>query len=163
MRFHNWLSNSRKRGVKRQAKDFLDRAIRLIGLVVFAAPGGEPEQLPVRRPVTGSAKTAGIDEGFREVNRMAVHPFPVVGQSAGHLPQNVRRQMRNLDPGQDQKARVIGDEADVAPPRFRAPADVAVAAAQMTRRRTPRQAGDGTALRPTQILQVLADRLLIAR
>ena len=70
--------------------------------------------------------------------------------------------MRNADPGQNQKARVVGDEADVAPPRFRAPADIAVAAAQMARRRTPRQAGDRTALRPDQILQVLPDRLFIA-
>ena len=76
--FHDWLSNSRKRGVKRQTEDFLDRAVRLVGLVVFAAPGGEPEQLPVRRAVTGPAKTTGIDEGFREVNRVTVHPLPVV-------------------------------------------------------------------------------------
>ena len=67
------------------------------------------------------------------------------------------------DPGQNQKARVVGDEADVAPPRFRAPADVAVAAAQMARRRTPCQAGDGAALRPGQILQVLADRLFVLK
>src|ERR1035437_7133159 len=91
-----------------QAEDFLDRAVRLVGLVVFAAPGSESEQLPVRRAVTGSAKTSGINEGFREVDWMSIHPFPVVGQGAGHLPQNVRRQVRNANPGQDQETRVIG-------------------------------------------------------
>ena len=46
---------------------------------------------------------------------------------------------------------------------FGRPADMAVAAAQMTRRRTPCHAGDGPALRPHQILQVFAHRLLIAQ
>jgi hypothetical protein len=44
----------------------------------FAAPGGEPKQLPVRRAVTGSAKTSWIDDGFREVNRVAIHPVPIL-------------------------------------------------------------------------------------
>src|SRR5450755_1596045 len=69
--------------------------------------------------------------------------------------------MGDADPRQNQKPRVIGDEADVALPRFRTPADVAVPAAQMARCRTPRQARDGTALPPGQVLQVLSDRLFV--
>jgi hypothetical protein len=41
--------------------------------------------------------------------------------------------MRHRDPGQNEKSRIVGDKTDVAPPGFRAPADVAVPAAQMTR------------------------------
>ena len=48
-----------------------------------------------------------------------------------HSPQNVRGQVRNLYPRQNQKPCVVCDEADVAPPRFRTPTDVAVAAAEM--------------------------------
>src|ERR1051325_1995269 len=70
--------------------------------------------------------------------------------------------MRNPDPGRDQKTRVVGDEADVAPPCLRAPADIAVTAAQMSRCRTPRQTRYRTTLRPTNILQVFAHRLFIA-
>src|SRR5664279_5250130 len=70
--------------------------------------------------------------------------------------------IRDLDPGQDQKARVVGDKTDVPSPGFRTPADVAVTAAQMSRCRTPRQTRYRTTLRPTNILQVLADRLFIA-
>src|SRR5215471_572612 len=70
--------------------------------------------------------------------------------------------MRDPDPGQDQKARVVDDEADVASPCFRTPADIAVAATQVARSRTPRQASNRTALRPTNVLQMLADRLFIA-
>ena len=74
-RYIGWNAETRRQG---QAQDFLDRAVRLVGLVVFAAPGGETEQLPVRRAVTGPAKTSGIDESFREVNRVVVHPLPIV-------------------------------------------------------------------------------------
>src|SRR5260370_34895964 len=66
-------------------------------------------------------------------------------------------------PRQNQKAGVVGEEADVLPPRCRAPTDIPIAAAQVTRCRTPRQAGDRTPLRPDQILELLADRLLIAQ
>ena len=66
-------------------------------------------------------------------------------------------------PRQDQKSRVVGEEADVPPARFRAPADIVVAAAQMTRRRTPRQTGNRPPVRPHQILQMFAHRLLIAK
>src|SRR6516164_10198227 len=72
-------------------------------------------------------------------------------------------QMWNPHPGQDQEARVVGDEADVGPPCLGVPADVAVTAAQMARRRTPRHAGDRSSVRPGQILQVLAYWLLIAK
>jgi hypothetical protein len=54
----------------------------------------DAQELPVRRAVASSAKTSWVDKGFREVNRMAVHPFPVAGQCAGYLPQQVRRQPR---------------------------------------------------------------------
>src|SRR5256885_12858892 len=77
--------------------------------------------------------------------------------------QNVRGQMRNLHPRQNQKTRVVCDTANVAPPRFRIPTDVAVAAAEMAWRRTPRQTRDRPTLSPHDILQMLAHRLLIAQ
>src|SRR6476661_3170482 len=70
--------------------------------------------------------------------------------------------MRHPDPGQNQKTRVVGDKADVPPSCFRAPADIAVTAAQMSRCRTPRQTRYRATLRPTNILQVFAHRLFIA-
>src|ERR1700689_4736327 len=70
--------------------------------------------------------------------------------------------MRHPHPGQNQEPCVVSHEADVAPPRFGRPAYVAIAAAQMARRRTPCHAGDGSGLRPHQVLQVLAYRLLVS-
>src|ERR1022692_3004631 len=71
--------------------------------------------------------------------------------------------MGHRDPRQNQKPGVVGDPPDVAPPRFPAPADEPVPAAQVARRRTPRQTGDRTPLSPDQIFQVLAYRLLVAQ
>src|SRR6516162_3365991 len=71
--------------------------------------------------------------------------------------------MRDPNPRRDQKARVVGHQAKVAPAGGCAPADVTVAAAQMARRRTPGQARDRSAFGPDQILQLLAHRLLIAQ
>src|SRR5260370_41297754 len=69
--------------------------------------------------------------------------------------------MGNATPGENGKTSVVGNEADVAPPRFRVPADIAIPAAQMARRRTPRQARDRTALRPGPILGVFPNRLFV--
>ena len=97
-------------------------------------PVVSPEQLPVGRAIAGPAEAAGIDEGFRKVNRMTIELFPVLRQRTRDAPQDVRGQMRNLNPGQYQESRVVSNEADVAPSGFRRPADMAIAAAQMTRR-----------------------------
>src|ERR1019366_10265827 len=120
-------------------------------------------QHPVGGAVAGPAKTAGIDEGLREVDRMGVHSLPVSGQRARYAAQYVRRQMRNLDPRQNQETRVVSNESNVAPARFGAPSYITVATAQMTRGRTPCHAGDGASLCPDQIFQVLAHRLFIAK
>src|ERR1044071_6377839 len=70
--------------------------------------------------------------------------------------------MGRLYPRQNQKARVVGDEAEVTFAGLHAPADITVTAAQMSRRRTPCHAGDRSSLRPDQILLMLAHRLLVA-
>src|SRR5687767_13687221 len=71
--------------------------------------------------------------------------------------------MWHADPRQDQKACVVGDEAYVAAPCFRAPTDIAIAAAQMARCRTPCRACDRPALGPHQIFQVLSNRLFVSQ
>ncbi len=45
--------------------------------------------------------------------------------------------------------------------RRRAPADIAIAAAQVARRRTPGQTGDGASLSPSQIFEVLPHGLFV--
>ena len=66
---------------------------------------------------------------------------PRIEPVARHAAQQVRGQMRHPDPGQDQQSRVVGQQTDVLQPRLLVPADEAVAAAQVARRRAPRRAG----------------------
>src|SRR5687767_2428788 len=74
----------------------------------------------------------------------------------------MRRQMIHPNPRQDQEPRVIGQKPDVAPPRWLVPADVTIARANMPWRAGPRDARYRPPLRPHQILQMLAHRLLVA-
>src|SRR6266853_6939946 len=71
--------------------------------------------------------------------------------------------MFHLHPGQNQKSGVVGEEANIAASSFSAPADKAIAAAQVTGRRTPGQAGDRTPSRPHQVLQMFAHWLLVTQ
>src|SRR5436305_1984111 len=71
--------------------------------------------------------------------------------------------MRDLHPRQYQKPRVVGDQANVTPAFLRAPAKATITAAEMARRRTPRQRSNRPALRPRHILQMLAHRLFITQ
>ena len=64
---------------------------------------------------------------------MTVHLLPVVGDPCCHPAQDMRRQMLDPHPRQDQEARVVSDETDVAAPRRGVPADIAVTAAKVTR------------------------------
>ena len=66
---------------------------------------------------------------------MPVHLLPVIGDPRRHPAQDMRRQMLDPHPRQDQETRVVGDKADAAAPRRGIPADVAVAAADVARSR----------------------------
>ena len=94
---------------------------------------------------------------------MPVHLLPVAGDPCRHPAQDMRRQMLHPHPGQDQEARIVGDEADLAASRCGIPTDVAVAASDVTRSRRPGQARNGPAFSPHQILELLSHRLLVAK
>ena len=66
---------------------------------------------------------------------MTVHLLPVAGDPRRHPAQDMRRQMLDPHPWQDKEARVVRDKTDIAAPRSSVPADVAIAAADVTRRR----------------------------
>src|SRR5579872_1571553 len=69
--------------------------------------------------------------------------------------------MLDPHPRQNQKARVVGEKANVASPRFHAPTDEAIAAAEVSWCRTPGQTGERASACPDQILQMFADWLLV--
>ena len=104
-----------------------------MGLVVLAASRGLAQELPVGRTVASSLEALRIDEGLQEIDRVPIHRAPVGRESACHAAQDVRGQVWHLDPGQDQKAGVVREQVDVGQAHLFAPADVAVATAQVAR------------------------------
>jgi hypothetical protein len=66
---------------------------------------------------------------------MTVHLPPVIGDPRCHPPQDMRRQMLDPHPRQDQEARVVCDKTDAAAPRRCVLSDVVITAAKMTRSR----------------------------
>src|ERR1035438_7897778 len=68
---------------------------------------------------------------------MPVERLPVGREPSRHLPQQVAGQMTHLDPGQDQKTRLVSNATQVAAPHFGGPADELIPPSQMPRRRRP--------------------------
>ena len=94
---------------------------------------------------------------------MRVQPLPILRNTPGHAAQNVRGQVRDFHPRQNQKARVVCQQVHVALARFVAPCKVPVAYLQVAWRALPGQARDHLPACFHQILQVLTHRLLIAQ
>ena len=90
LRILYWLSNLRKRRVSGQPEHLFNGAVRaFVWLEALPRPVVRPSEFQFGRAVTGAATTTGIDEGFGEVNRMAVELLPVSGQCARDAPENV--------------------------------------------------------------------------
>ena len=94
---------------------------------------------------------------------MSIQPLPLPGHPLGHLTEQVRGQVLDLDPRKDQESAVVGQQADVGAACRPGPPDVLVARTQVTRRRAPRQARQGPASGAHQELQVLPDGLHVAQ
>src|SRR5208337_4197863 len=110
------------------AQYLFDRSIRSVRLIILAAAGRLPPPNPVGRAVTSPAKSRGIHKGFRKIDRMLVEASPILRQRPRHAPERVRSQVQYHDPGQKQKAGVVSQQVQVAPPRCRTPAQEAAAA-----------------------------------
>src|SRR5262249_48083848 len=94
---------------------------------------------------------------------MAIHLLPVCGDLRRHAAENVRSQIFDANPRQNEETAVVRDEADIASARLGAPTDITVATAQVPRRRTPGQASDRAAPATHQIFSLLSHRLFIAK
>src|SRR5450631_4038763 len=120
---------------QRITQNLLDRPVGNIAVGLFASTSSPSHQYPVGRSVTGPAESLRIDERLQEVNRMPIHLLPVIGDPRRHAAQQMRCQMLDPHPGQDQEARVVSDEADAAASRCSVPADVAITTTKMARSR----------------------------
>ena len=81
------------------------------GVSVVSAPSlGGSDEGPAGRLVQGAGEARGLDEGLDEHGRGVVALGPVVGQLPADQGEDVRAQVGDRDPGQDQEPRVVDDE-----------------------------------------------------
>ena len=62
---------------------------------------------PVRRSIAAPPVATRLHECLDEIDRMVVHPLPVLGQLADHAAQHVGRQVRHPDPQGGTRKRVL--------------------------------------------------------
>ena len=93
---------------------------------------------------------------------MPVDPLPVLRQDPRHPAQDVRRQVRDLDPRQDEEPQVVRQEAEIPAALVFRPADEPVPRTQVPRRRRPRQARQEPLPGTDHVLQMLAHRLRVS-
>ena len=100
---------------------------KLMAAVELAAALGFADEDPVRAAVGGAVEARGFAEGFEQDGADGVASAPVVGQASFDLGEEVRGEVGDAYPGQDQEAGVVDHEGQVALPGFGGPADEAVA------------------------------------
>jgi hypothetical protein len=98
---------------ERVAPDGLKGSIGLVGVVVFAPPGGRTQTDPIGSPIASPLEVLGIDKGLKPIDRMAVKSLPVAGNDPGALCQQVRGQMWDPHPGENKKTAVVGEKMQV--------------------------------------------------
>ena len=112
---------------------------------------------PARRTVA-RRRTRRLHARLHQHRPNPVTRRPIRSQTTHHAPQHVRRQVRNPNPGQQQKAVVGQHLTDVQTPRARVPTQVRVARTQPQRRRHEAQHPHRTRCRRQQIRQTTARR-----
>src|SRR5512139_2014986 len=123
-------------------------------IAMFGHPGCFPHMNPVGRPVTGAAKASHIDKGLHKDQILPVEGLPICGKPAGGGSQHLRGQVLYPNPGQDQKAHLIGNKPKVLLPPLSVPAYEGVPTPNPPCRRTPAKTRCHLPVEVDQILQV---------
>ena len=141
------------------AEDIFEASIGFSGLVVLASAGSKAEIAPVGRFVTGTGKSPlGIDEGLKPYNPMCVDTLPVLRYPPGNLSQEVRRQVGDAHPGEDEEAGVDSDLMEIGDTLFFAPSQVLVSCAYMTGSASEADTGNRSFSGEDDVFEVFTDR-----
>ena len=131
--------------------------------VVAAATLGGSDMGPSRGLVERAGEARGLDEGLDEHGRGVVVLGPVVGQLPAHEREDVRAQVGDRDPGQDEELRVVDREREVFLAQLRRPSDEAVAWRELARRGAEAEHGDRPAVAVVDgVAHLGADQGLVA-
>ncbi len=105
----------------------------------------------------------GSRRSLDEHGRGVVALGPVLGQSPAHEREDVRAQVGDRDPGQDEEPRVVDDEGEVLLALLRRPSDEAVAGRELACRRAEAEHGQRPAVAVVDgVAHLGADQGLVA-
>ncbi len=92
-------------------------------MAIAAAPFGLIDVNPVGCLIADASESFPFDKGFQEIKGMVVFLYPVQTDVSGDPSQDVAGQVRNSDPGQNQKSHVIGQQVEIFLSRLSIPVD----------------------------------------
>jgi hypothetical protein len=120
------------------------------------------EVSPVGGLVAGAGKTRFLDEGFEQDGPIGVASLPVIGQSAAHQGENARGQIFAVDPRQDEEARIVDDEMQVALSLIPRPTDDLIRGFDLPSAQAKAQAGDDVAGSAHRVAQLRPGHRLVS-
>jgi hypothetical protein len=145
-------------GGQRVHIDVFDRHLKPVISVLPASALALADPAPVCGPVAGPGKAGSIDEGLHQTQIVTVFCYPVMAQSSEACTEDTTGQMGDPNPWKDQKAGVVGYQAQILPAGRPVPADKSVTWGGFPGRRTKQQAGNGAFFAiESDILHVFAD------
>ena len=109
--------------------------------VVTAAPLGLTHIDPVGGLITNTPEALPFQKGFQEIKGVVVPGHPVGANPPGDLAQDVAGEMENPDPGQNQKAHVVGQKLEVGFTGSSIPANKIIPGSTLPSCRTKEQTG----------------------
>jgi hypothetical protein len=114
------------------------------------------DQLPVGGPIADTAIAAAIDQALQAIEGVAILGHPIGLDAPRDSREQMTGQVRNPNPGQDEKSRVVRHVGQVALTHRRRPTDPSIARATLEGRRAKQQAGQWLPVAAVhEILQVL--------
>ncbi len=149
--------------VKRIDEDAFDRLVLAAVSVVLAASFRGTKVGPVRRPVAGAGESFGVDECLGQDRLMGIKTHPVRTEPTQALPQQMGCQVRDPDPWQNEKTRVVEHLEEIGFAGARIPADESIPAVHLPGSRPPQEACNRPVLGEDKILDMLAHGPTIAK
>jgi hypothetical protein len=131
--------------------------------IPFASALGKPHVNPVGCLVAGALKTLAVDKGLQKEDRMVVYFLPVSGEEPGHAAQDMGGQIRNLNPGQDEEAGILGNKMKVSISVSGWPPDKPIPRGDIPGGSAPTQAGQGAPLMEDHVLKVFPHGLTVTQ
>jgi hypothetical protein len=148
---------------QRVKEDSFNRTSEPVVDIPFASSLGETHMNPVGRLIADSLESFAIHKGLQKDDRMVVDFLPVPWEDSGHSPQEVRCQMRNLDPGKNEEAGILGNKMDVSISVIGLPSDEVIPREHLPGCSSPAEASQRPPLMEGHILEVFSHGLTVTQ